>query len=132
MGRLGAFIAALLTVMVLFLATDTNSLVRMIYGREYEGLGYMVHWLCAAAAVYALSVLLSIWAAAIERTQLIFASYAAATLFTTIAAYPLTHMLGMQGVLLGTLIVEIIKVTTLIVPLARWGWRARPDALPAA
>jgi len=90
-----------------------------------------VHWLCATAVLYGLSVLLSIWAAAIERTHLIFASYAAATVFTAIAAYPLTNMLGMQGVLLGALIVELIKVLALVIPLVRWVRPMRTGALPA-
>jgi O-antigen/teichoic acid export membrane protein len=129
--RLGGLIAALLALFVVLLSSDTDAIVRMIYGHGYPNLGYLVHWLCAAAILYSLSVLLSIWAAAIERTQLIFASYAAATVFTVIAGYPLTSMLGMQGVLLGAVIVEAIKVLALLIPLARWGRPMRTHALPA-
>src|SRR5262249_33634150 len=124
-------ITALLAFFVLLLSAEADSLVRMIYGPEYQNLGYLVRWLCATAVLYSLSVLLSIWAAAIERTQLIFTSYAAATVFTGIAAYPLTSMLGMQGVLLGALVVELIKVLALLIPLVRWVRPLRTDALPA-
>lgn len=130
--RLSILMATLLSALVLLLSTDTDTVVRMIYGREFAGLGHLVHWACAASVAYGLSVLLNIWAAAIERTQLIFVSYAAATLFTVIAAYPLTHMFGMQGVLWGALIVEIIKTVVLLVPLLRWQRAMRGAPLPAA
>jgi len=130
--RLSLLMAALLTALVLLLSSDTDAIVRMIYGREFEGLGYMVHWLCATSVAYGLSVLLAIWAAAIERTQLIFVSYVAATLFTVVAAYPLTHLFGMQGVLWGALIVEIIKTLALLVPLLRWQRAMRGEPVPAA
>ena len=126
MTRLSLFIGALLAVFVVLLSLDTDAVVRMVYGREFEGLGYMVHWMCAASVVYGLSVLLNIWAAAIERTQLIFMSYAAATLFTVLAAYPLTSVFGVQGVLWGALIVETIKSLVLLVPLIRWQMQSQP------
>lgn len=132
LGRLCLLMAALLAALVLLLSSDTDTIVRMIYGREFEGLGFMVHWLCATSVAYGLSVLLGIWAAAIERTQLIFVSYGAATLFTVLAAYPLTRIFGMQGVLWGALIVETIKTVVLLVPLVRWQRAMRGVPLPAS
>lgn len=130
LARLSLSMAALLAVFVLLLTHDTEAVVRMIYGREFEGLGYAVQWLCATSVVYGVSVLLNIWAAAIERTQLIFVSYAAATLFTVIAAYPLTTMFGLQGVLWGMVIVEVIKSLALFAPLARAQIRSHPLTQP--
>lgn len=121
--RLSLFVASLIAAFVLLVCSDTDAIIRTIYGRQFEGLGYIVHWMCATSVVYASSVLLGIWAAAIERTHLIFVSCASATLFAVLAAYPLTSTFGMQGVLWGALIVEVIKALALIVALVRWRTR---------
>lgn len=120
MIRLSCLTATLLFAMLAVLMVDTEALVRLLYGSGYEGLGYVVRWLCPIIVAYSLSVLLGIWAAAIECTRMIFVSYAIATAFTVVAAYPMTRYLGMEGVLLGSLVVEVVKVVALLVPLARW------------
>jgi len=43
-----------------------------------------------------------------------------ATGFTVAAAYPLTVYGGLTGVVLGTLLVELIRVGSLLIPLLRW------------
>jgi O-antigen/teichoic acid export membrane protein len=120
MARLSAITAALLAAMVAILLSDADALAHLVFGNGYEGLGYMMRWMCASSVAYGLAVLLGIWAAAIECTKMIFFSYAIATAFTVAAAYPMTRYLGIEGVLLGALIVEVIKVTALFVPLIRW------------
>ena len=52
-----------------------------------------------------------------EKTRPIFMSYAIATAFTLMAAYPLTHYGGLAGVALGSLVVEIIRMIVLWIPL---------------
>jgi O-antigen/teichoic acid export membrane protein len=94
--------------------------VNLLYGDQYEGIDDLVRWLCAPLAVYAISTVLVIWAAAIEQTQVIFVSYAVATGFAVVAAYPLTLYGGLAGVVFGTLLVEIIRVGSLLIPLLRW------------
>jgi O-antigen/teichoic acid export membrane protein len=132
MTRLSCVTALLLAGLVAILNSDTEYLVRLMYGPAYEGLAPMVRWLCASAVVYALAMLLGIWAAAIECTRMIFFSYAITTLFTIVAAYPMTRYLGIEGVLLGGLVVEVIKAVALLVPLARWRRTVRIDALSAS
>lgn len=113
----------LTTATVAMLNIDPDYVVYLIYGSHYEGLGHLVRWLCAPAAVYAISTVLVVWAAAIEWTRIIFFSSAAATVFTVIAAYPLTLYGGIAGVVFGSLLVEIIRVVVLLIPLARWSRR---------
>lgn len=124
--RLGLFMSALVGFLVLLISGDADFIVRLVYGQKFEGLGYIVHWMCATSVVFGLFVLLNIWAAAIERTQLIFLSYAAATMFAVVAAYPLTSMFGLHGVLWGALLVELIKTSVLIVAFFRWKLRIDP------
>jgi O-antigen/teichoic acid export membrane protein len=52
-----------------------------------------------------------------EKTRPIFLSYAVATAFTLIAAYPMTRYGGLAGVALGSLLVESIRVIVLWMPL---------------
>jgi O-antigen/teichoic acid export membrane protein len=120
MARLSGFTAILLAVPVALLTSETDWLVHLVYGGGYQGLGYMVRWLCVGVCLYAAAVLLGIWAAAIERTRMIFFSYAMAAIFTTIACYPMTLHFGIEGVLAGALLVELIKAVALLVPLMRW------------
>jgi O-antigen/teichoic acid export membrane protein len=94
--------------------------VHLLYGEQYQGVDALVRWLCAPAAVYGISTVLVIWAAAIEWTRAIFVSHVVATVFTVVAAYPLTLYGGVVGVVLGSLLVETIRVAVLLVPLARW------------
>lgn len=112
----GGLIAA--AVAALNIAPDY--VVHALYGGQYDGASHLVRWLCAPAAVYGIGSVLVIWAAALERTRAIFLSYAAATVFTALAAYPLTFYGGLAGVVLGSLLVEVIRVVVLLVPLIRW------------
>jgi O-antigen/teichoic acid export membrane protein len=114
------FTVGLMTFTALLLSIDPEGLIQFVYGAGYPGVGYLVRWMCVAAVLYSLAVLLNIWAAALERTSLIFQSYLFASLFTVIASYPLTRYGGLDGVVGGTVLVEIIKVAVLVGPLMRW------------
>lgn len=119
-ARLACLIASLTVVTAAILNVAPDYVVHVLYGDQYDGVGHLVRWLCAPLAVYAISMVLVIWAAAIERTRAIFISYAAATVFTVLAAYPLAIYGGLAGVVVGSLLVEIIRVAVLLVPLVRW------------
>jgi O-antigen/teichoic acid export membrane protein len=112
----GTLTAATVAVLNIF----PEYIVHLLYGEQYEGVDVLVRWLCAPAAVYGISTVLGIWAAAIEWTRAIFVSYAVAIIFTVVAAYPLTLYGGVVGVVLGSLLVETIRFAVLLVPLADW------------
>jgi O-antigen/teichoic acid export membrane protein len=116
-----AFLTGTLTgATVVMLNVSPGYIVHLLYGEQYEGIDALVRWLCAPAAIYGISTVLVIWAAAIEWTRAIFVSYVVATVFTVVAAYPLTLYGGVVGVVLGSLLVETIRVAVLLVPLAGW------------
>lgn len=120
MVRLAILIGVLMLAVVAVLNLAPELIVRLLYGEKYEGIGYLVRWFCAPAVVFGLGSILIIWAAAMEWTRLIFLSYAAATIFTVAAAYPLTRSAGIAGVVAGSLLVECIRVLVLSVGLWRW------------
>jgi O-antigen/teichoic acid export membrane protein len=126
-ARLALLTMTLIAVAVAMLNIAPGYLVHLLYGAQYEGVDTLVRWLCPLAAVYGISTVLVIWAAAIERTRVIFVSYAAATAFTLVAAYPLTLYGGLAGVVFGSMIVETIRVVVLLISLARWSRTTKPE-----
>jgi O-antigen/teichoic acid export membrane protein len=120
LARLAVLTGVLTMAMVTLICIAPGYVVHLLYGQQYEGIDELVRWLCAPLAVYAISTVLVIWAAAIEQTQVIFVSYVVATAFTILAAYPLTLYGGLAGIVLGTLLVEFIRVGSLLIPLLRW------------
>jgi O-antigen/teichoic acid export membrane protein len=117
---LSCLTGALTVTIVVLLNIAPGYIVHLLYGGRYKGIDYLVRWLCAPAAVNGIGTILVIWAAAMERTQTIFVSYAVATVFTLVAAYPLTLYGGVAGVAFGSLLVETIRVVVLLVPFVRW------------
>jgi peptidoglycan/xylan/chitin deacetylase (PgdA/CDA1 family)/O-antigen/teichoic acid export membrane protein len=125
--RLSLLTGTLTMAAIALLNVAPGYLVHLLFGHQYEGIDNLVRWLCAPMAVYAVSTVLVIWAAAAEQTRTIFVSYVAATVFTAIAAYPFTRYGGFAGVVFGSLVVEAIRVTWLLVPLVRWQKSANPE-----
>jgi O-antigen/teichoic acid export membrane protein len=114
------------------ISIDPGYLVHLLYGDRFDGVEQLLRWLCAPVILYTTSTILIIWAAAIERTRTIFFSYAAATVFTVIAAYPLTYYAGMAGVVVGCVLVESIRAAMLLVPFIRWSRAAMSEKVQRA
>src|SRR3546814_5759222 len=90
-GRLSGFSATLIIGCVAVLNIAPEQFVHLLYGDQYEGVGELVRLLCAPAAVYGIGAVLVIWAAALERTRLIFWSYAVAAPATVVVSFPLVE-----------------------------------------
>lgn len=125
-GRLAVFSASLIVAAVTLLNIAPDFVVHLLYGDQYEGVGELVRLLCGPAAVHGIGAVLVIWAAALERTRLIFWSYAVATPISIIAAFPLVKYGGVTGLVFCSLLVEGIRVALLLIPLV--GWSRRLDA----
>jgi O-antigen/teichoic acid export membrane protein len=112
--RLAVLLGVLTTVTVIALNLAPGRTISLIYGKQYEEAGYLVRWLCAPTVFYIVAVILTIWAATMERTRLIFRSYLAATIFTVVAAYPLALLGGLPGIVGTWLGVEIVRAAVLL------------------
>jgi O-antigen/teichoic acid export membrane protein len=112
--RLAGLMGVLTLGTVVILNVAPELAIRLLYGEKYEGLGYLVRWLCAPAVLYTIAVILTIAAAAMEWTRLIFQSYIAATVFTLVAAYPLAYYAGLPGIVATWIVVELIRVAVLL------------------
>jgi O-antigen/teichoic acid export membrane protein/peptidoglycan/xylan/chitin deacetylase (PgdA/CDA1 family) len=119
-ARLALLTGTLVMTMVALININPGYLVHLLYGERFASIEQLVRWLCAPASVFAISTVLVIWAGALERTRTIFISYAAATVFTAIAAYPLTRYGGLAGVVAGSFLVETIRAAVLLVAFVRW------------
>jgi len=111
--RLALLIAVMMGAIVIIVNLEPESLIRLIYGEEYTGVGFMVPWLCAVGVLHGFNMVLCIWAAAMERTSFIFRAYTITTCFTVVLVYPLTAYGGVNGVLLGLVLVEVVKLIML-------------------
>jgi hypothetical protein len=69
------------------------------------------------AVLYSMAVALTLAAAAMEWTRLIFQSYVAATAFTLVAAYPLAYYAGLPGIVVTWIVVECVRIAVLFVGL---------------
>lgn len=71
-ARLALLTGTLVMAAVAMINIDPGYLVHLLYGDRFEGVGQLLPWLCAPVAVFTISTVLIIWAAAIERTRTIF------------------------------------------------------------
>jgi O-antigen/teichoic acid export membrane protein len=106
--------------MVVLINIDPGYLVQLLYGDQFGSIDVLVRWLCVPLVVFAMVTPLNIWAAALERTRTIFASYGIATVFTIIAAYPMTLYGELPGVVVGSFLVETIRGVVLLIPFLQW------------
>jgi O-antigen/teichoic acid export membrane protein len=102
------------TAAVAVIAAATPELwLRLVFGTEYQGYGYLLQWY---AVIYVLSFLnlpLRAGLRAMEHAKCIFWAYIWMTLFSIIAAYPITTYLGLTGVVGGIVVISIIQASTL-------------------
>lgn len=120
LGRLavGAGIASLAVVVILNLEADL--IVRLIYGNKFEGVSSIVRIFSIAGFLFTLGTVLVIWSAAIELTKTIFLSQAASAAFSVLAAYPLGRYGGIEGIAIGTVFAEAIRLGYLFATFRKW------------
>jgi O-antigen/teichoic acid export membrane protein len=87
--------------------------LRLVFGTEYQGYGYLLQWYAVSYMLIFLTLPLRAGLRAIEHSKTIFWSYIWMTLFSVIAAYPITTYLGLVGVMGGLMMVNIIQVLIL-------------------
>jgi len=84
--------------------------LRLFFGSEYLGHGYVLQGYAIYYVLNFLSLPLRAGIRAIEKPQAIFRAYAWMTLFSLLAFYPMTAYLGLHGVMAGVLTVNLIHL----------------------
>jgi O-antigen/teichoic acid export membrane protein len=87
--------------------------LRLVFGLEYQGYGYLLQCYAAIYLVMFLRFPLTAGLRAIEKPKVIFRANAWVTLLSLLAVYPLTAHLGLAGVIGGTLVVNFIQLLIL-------------------
>ena len=87
--------------------------LRLVYGDEYSGWGYLVQWWAAIYIIRFLSSPLVIGLRAVEHTRAIFLANTWAGVLCVASAYPLIDLFGLSGVMLGLIIAPIIRILIL-------------------
>jgi O-antigen/teichoic acid export membrane protein len=112
--RLAIGVAALMIGFVTLVNLNPNYLIHLVFGSQYNDLGYLVRWYSAAYLIYGMSTVLVIRAAALETIKPIFISYAAAASIAILFAYPLALLFGVVGVMAGAVLTELVRLGTLL------------------
>ena len=85
----------------------------LIYAGEYGSHGGLLRWYVLVYLVMFAIFPLRIGLRAVERTRPLFLAYVAAAGATCLTVYPLTHLLGLSGVMAGTLATQIVMLLVL-------------------
>ena len=93
--------------------------LRLAFGSEFQGYGFILQWWAAIYVLIFLSLPLRAGLRAIEQPRAIFWAYLGMTLFSILAAYPMVENLGLTGAMGGILIANIILISTLLFDLRR-------------
>jgi O-antigen/teichoic acid export membrane protein len=102
------------TAAIAVIAAATPELwLQLVFGSDYQGYGFMLQFYAVSYVVGFLTLPLRAGLRAIEHSQTIFWSYLLVTLFSVLAAYPLTEHFGIAGVIGGMLSVGFIQLLSL-------------------
>jgi O-antigen/teichoic acid export membrane protein len=97
----------------LIAATAPELWLRLVFGLEYQGYGYLLQWYAVIYVLFFLSFPLAAGLRAVEKPKVIFRAYAWMTLFSLLSVYPMVANLGLAGVIAGILAANIIRLITL-------------------
>ena len=106
-------------VVVLIAAMMPEFWLRLVFGQEYQGFGFLLQWHAVIYLLIFLSLPLRSGLRAIEEPRAIFWAYVWMVLFSGFAAYPIVHFFGVAGVMSGLTTINLILVSTLWIFLKR-------------
>lgn len=111
--RVALFGGLATAVMCMIAAALPDFWLRLVFGKEYDGYGFLVQWWAAIYLLRFFAEPLVSALRAIEQTRRIFWAQTWASAFTIVAAYPSVELLGLSGVVSGSLMVSSIMVVCL-------------------
>ena len=109
LGRLTILVGALTSSIVIVAAVMPEFWLRLAFGPEYSGFGYLVQWWAVVILVYAPNVPLRAGLLAIERTKAIFFASLFSTLFVCASAYSLVTQFELIGVVVGMIAMNLCR-----------------------
>ncbi|MCZ6605095.1 MAG: hypothetical protein O7A03_08115 [Alphaproteobacteria bacterium] len=86
--------------------------LKLAFGTQYEGYGYLVRWFAAMYIVWFFVSTLRAGLRAVEHTSAVFRGDLWTALFAVVFAYPLIRYFGAVGVAIGLLLGQLILIAT--------------------
>jgi len=107
-------LSLLTTVLIaVILAAAPEFWLNLVFGGGYADQGYLVRWYGLIYLLIALIFPLTTGLRTLEHAKPIFWAYVAASVFALSAAYPVVKYSGVNGVIAGTLVIQLIMLSTL-------------------
>lgn len=104
---------AVTLIVALIMAISPEFWLKLVFGTEYLGYGYLLQWYAIINLLIFFSIPLRSGLRACQQTQTIFRSFVWMTLFSLLATYPAVKLMALNGVMMGILIVSLIQLVTL-------------------
>jgi len=117
--KITLFCSGLTGAFCLFVSLWPEGVLKIIYGTEYLGYGYLLWWYAPIYLLISLGLALRAGLRALDTTRPIFIAYVAMTLFSLFAAKPLITSFGLTGALIGMLVTQMIFQIYLLLSLAK-------------
>jgi O-antigen/teichoic acid export membrane protein len=99
--------------LALLIAAVPTFWLDLVYGGNYVAYADILRWYALCYPIFFLGLPLRAGLRALEETKPVFTSYLLATAFSLATAYPLVGYFGLYGVVLGTLITQLLMQAVL-------------------
>ncbi len=119
LGRVTILLVILTGGIVITAAAAPEFWLRLTFGPEYAGFGYLVQWWAVAHLLFAFNMPLRAGLLAIEHTKAIFIASLLSASFGLAFAYGLVTQIGAIGVIAGFIVTTVIRNSTLAISLFR-------------
>jgi O-antigen/teichoic acid export membrane protein len=87
--------------------------LRLVFGQEYQGYGYVLQWFAASYMLGFFNLPLLAGLRAMEHVKVIFWSNVTTSVFALTVAYPLIQLLGLKGALAGGFLTNLIGLVVI-------------------
>ncbi|MBP6511362.1 MAG: oligosaccharide flippase family protein [Bacteroidia bacterium] len=104
--QMGAVTLTLLTTLAIF----SKQIILFFYGTEFVAYQHLLIGFCALYVIIFIGYPMRYAIRTLENTRLIFISFIATSIFSILTAYPIIRTFGLNGVLIGLVITQLITL----------------------
>lgn len=104
--QMGAVTITLLTLLAIF----SKQIILLFYGAEFVMYQHILVGFCALYVIIFIGYPLRYAIRTLENTRLIFVSFVTTSIFSVLSAYPIIKTFGLNGVLIGLVLTQLISI----------------------
>ena len=90
-----------------------DDLLRLVYGEQYDGYGYILRWYALCYVLMFFSLPLRAGLRVLEASKPIFITYVLMTVFSILFSWKIVERWGMEGAMFGILTIQMIMLSSL-------------------